>query len=227
MKSFLLICFAFCCTFNLMAGSYDLVSVPHKDIDGFLVPGSDATNTPEALQGLWFMDGNPLADEVISFASARFEPYVDAEGNSGYKALVPVYDEGIWTWHDNAYGRLLYGLVLKSRLEYLIEFNEDFSEGQVTPTFDPLILLPSIVVPPSMLVDFELNKVAEDEYARDSIILGQVSTYRFRRIVDGEGRRLPAYEDYVASILERGPINALIPICRKGDGDTLPTRCAF
>ena len=78
-----------------------------------------------------------------------------------------------------------------------------------------------------MLVDFELNKVAEDEYARDSIILGQVSTYRFRRIVDGEGRRLPAYEDYVASILERGPINALIPICRKGDGDTLPTRCAF
>ena len=67
-----------------------------------------------------------------------------------------------------------------------------------------------------------MTKVGENEYKRESIVLGQKSEYRFRRIVDGNGQRLPAYEEFV----EKAEVpNALLPVCRL-QGDTLPTACA-
>ncbi|RZA23949.1 MAG: hypothetical protein EOP10_11335 [Proteobacteria bacterium] len=62
-----------------------------------------------------------------------------------------------------------------------------------------------------MLIDFELNYVDGNEYSRDSVLLGRPHTYRFRRIVDGQGNRLPAYDEFV----EKAEVaNALLPILR-------------
>lgn len=208
------------------AGQYALESVPHEDIDQYLTIGSDATGTPENLQGLWWMDGNPLADEVVSFAGTSFEEIIEDGELVGYRTEIPVFDEGIWSWHDTLAGRVLYGLVLTQRLVYVGVFNTDFTYGEVTPTIKPLSVLPTVTIPRSMLVDFTMTQVNEDEWSRDSIVFGQASSYRFRRIVDGAGNRLPAYDDYITAIDSRGPANALLPYCKKDEGSVLPTACA-
>ncbi len=206
---------------------YSFISVPHEDVDAHLVPGSDKSETPDSLQGLWWMDGNPLPDEVVSMAGAKFTPVLEDGRVVGHEAYLPVYDEGVWTWHDSKEGEALYSAVRKFRLVYHIVFNTDFTEGTVYPTLEKWPTNKVVEIPASMLLSFTMKQVSPDEYSRDSVILGQPSQYRFRRIVDSQGRRLPVYQEYVASIKARGLTNALLPVCRdphlKSD---LPTVCA-
>lgn len=206
------------------AGNYQLVSVPHSEVDAHMTIGTDATGTPKNLQGLWWMNGNPLADEVVSFAGTQWETITDADGEiTGYVGTLPVYDEGVWSWHDSAAGRLLYTVVLKTKLVYVATFNKDFTYGQVKPTFQPIGVLPKIEIPPSMLVNFTMNQVSSEEFSRDSVVLGQPSQYRFRRIVDADGNRLPAFDEFVR-LAESA--NALLPVCLHKTDEQLPTNCA-
>ena len=56
------------------------------------VPIADArTGLPESLQGIFWMDGNPLPDKVVSFAASTW----DAENR---RTSIKVYGEGIWSW---------------------------------------------------------------------------------------------------------------------------------
>lgn len=212
---------------GLKPSPYQFDSIAHRDIDQVLVIGSDETNTPESLQGLWWMDGNPLPDEVISFASAQFEPKTDDNGNLFYEAAVAVYDSNIWSWHDTLAGRSLYRVVESQKLTYILRFNEDFTSASIIPRIKPVAVLGSLTIPQSMLITFDLNKLNEDEWSRDTVLFGQESSYRFRRIVDGDGNRLPAYDDYVKAIDERGPENALIPQCTTDLVLSLPSGCSF
>lgn len=208
-------------------GTYSFKVVPHADIDQHLVIASDATNTPKPLQGLFWLDLDALGDKVVSFASAQFEPITDADGNiTGYQSWIPVYDEGIWSWDDSKKGHDAYFGVSMSRLVYHAVFNPDFSSGTVQLNFRPVPGVPRIEIPNSCFLTFALNKVNEDEYSRDSVILGHKFKYRFRRIVDGDGRRLPAYDDYLASLERLGLVNARLPICEGNQNASLPTSCA-
>lgn len=204
----------------LAAGNFDLKSVPNTEVDQYLVPGSDEIGTPRNLQGLWWLNGNPLADEIMSFANAQWTTIEENGDVVGYRAEIAVYDEGIWAWHDSIAGRFLYNLVRKTHLTYVAKFNRDFTFGHITPVLAPVILLP-VEIPSSMLVDFTMTQVNENEYSRDSIVLGQKHNYRFRRIVDGEGKRLPAFEEFLSNA--EVP-NSLLPVCRLG-GDSLPSNC--
>ena len=212
---------------NALARSpYSLESVPHEDIDSYMTIGSDETNTPKNLQGLWWMDGNPLPDEVVSFASAQIEAIEEDGEIVGWEAYIPVYDEGIWTWHDSLAGRALYRAVEKNNLVYRGIFNADWTFGQVTPNVRLFSVLPNLNIPQSRLLDFSMTQVTENEWRRDSVLFGGESSYRFRQIVDGEGNRLPAYDEYVQSIKDRNIGDALMPVCTKDDGEFLPTSCA-
>jgi hypothetical protein len=136
------------------AGPYELISVPHEDIDSHLTIGTDANNTPKNLQGLWWMNGNPLADEVVSFAGAQWREVVEGGEVVGHEGTLPVFDEGVWSWHDSTAGRLLYSLVLANRLVYVATFNKDFTKGVVVPRINPIGPLPQVTLPPSLLVTF-------------------------------------------------------------------------
>jgi len=221
-----LLCLSPATGFAADIGNYMLQSVPHADIDQYLPLGNDSTGTPDNLQGLWWMDGNPLADEVVSFASATFVPVYGENGEVSYATTLAVYDEGVWTWHDSPAGRLLYDVVNRTKLTYYGVFNADFTFGQVTPIITPLPEGAPVALPPSMIVDFTMTKVAPDEWSRDSILLGKKYTYRFRRIVDGQGRHLPAWDDYIAYIGKNALENAIVPFCMiQSTVKTYPTAC--
>ncbi|MFW7379988.1 MAG: hypothetical protein ACOH5I_14335 [Oligoflexus sp.] len=205
---------------------YKMLSFPHEEVDSYLQIGNFLTGTPENLQGLWWMDGNPLADEVISFAGAKFDPIVENGELIGYGANIPVFDEGIWTWHDTLAGRFLYSLIQGAQVRYLAVFNPDFTYGEVVPYLQPLKPLPGFEIPSSMLVNFTMTQVDANEWSRDSVLLGQASSYRFRRIVEGDGTRLPAWDEFVAAINSRGPASALMPVCKNNPDKVYPTPCA-
>ncbi len=207
---------------------YTLASVPYRDIDQHLVIGSDATETPKALQGLWWMDGNPQADEVMSFANAKFKDIVVAGQVVGHEASLVVYDEGIWAWHDSDEGDRQARKAYKWRLVYHLVFNADYTQGKIEPILDP----PEgfrfgILIPKNPLANFTMDLVNEDEYVRDTKLLGKTNQYRFRRIVDGQGNRLPTYESFVQTVEADGVPNALLPLCNvEAEERTLPSACA-
>lgn len=194
-------------------GDYQMISVPHADIDSHLVIGNDETETPENLQGLWWMDGNPMADEVMSLGGVAFKELIVDGEVVGHEGLLPVYDERVWSWHNSLQGKGLYSFVNKSKLVYLLRFNKDFTFGKIIPTFRPIAFLPPVGIQEA-LVDFEMTQVNEDEWSRDSQAFGKQAKgqYRFRRIVAGNGQRLENWDDYIESLEERSVPDALLPI---------------
>ncbi len=202
---------------------YEYKVVDHEVAYTEMTVGSDATNTPEALQGIWWMNGNPLADELVSFASVKWEA-IEVDGEvTGYRGSLPVYDSKVWSWHASPEGVTLYELVRAAKLVYVAEFNKDFSYGIVTPTFK-LGVLP-LKIDPSKFLTFAMRKVSEDEYSRDSIIAGIPSQYRFRRLVDGNGILNETTFDEFLGLVEAK--KALFPVC-KADKEPaeLPSKCA-
>lgn len=207
---------------------YTLQSVPYRDIDQHLVIGSDASGTPAPLQGLWWMDGNPQADEVMSFANATFQDIVVGGEVVGHQATLVVYDEGIWAWHDSEEGERQARKAYKWRLVYHLVFNADYTHGKIEPILDP----PEgfrfgFRIPRNPLANFTMDLVNQDEYVRDTNLLGKSNQYRFRRIVDGQGQRLPLYESFVQAVEKDGVPNSLLPLCTvETDSRVLPSACA-
>jgi hypothetical protein len=200
-------------------GNFTLLSIPHREMDKNLPFGSDETHTPKNLQGMFWMDGNPLPDKLVSLAKVRFTDLRDQNGKiTGHRAYIPVYDQGVWTWDDTRTGNALYKLVHDVKLTYKVDFNADYTFGQVTPLVTLIPGLKRTAIPPSMLVDFTLTLNGPDEFSRDSILAGKKHNYRFRRVVDGTGKRLPAWDDFVRKMEEKNLPNGLIPVCNLDNG---------
>ncbi|MBC7658267.1 MAG: hypothetical protein H7249_01010 [Chitinophagaceae bacterium] len=203
------------------AQPYELRKIPLRDIDHQMAIGSDVTGTPKNLQGLWWMDGNPMADEVMSFASTEWTDILKDGEVVGHTASIPVYDQGVWSWHDSFAGRCMYEWALGAHLRYNLSFNEDFTDGHVTPEIKPFAMRHGMK-PSGHFVEFTMVKVPANEYRRDSTIGGRTRTYRLRRIVDGEGNRLPSFVDYLrgAEVEE-----LLLPFCKEDSNSSLPSAC--
>lgn len=206
-------------------GKYNLISIPNEHIDTMIQMGDADTKTPKNLRGLWWMDGNPLADKIISFTN-EFKDTKNKKGEiTGHKFVVPVYDQGVWVWDDTDKGRFLYKLVNDVKLTYQAEFNKDYTFGQVTPYVKPFVGTPH-KVPPSVLVDFTLTQKTPNEWSRDSTLLGTSHTYRLRQIVDENGKHLPAWDEFIVSMQQKGKGASLIPVCAgNSTGDDSPTDC--
>jgi hypothetical protein len=200
-------------------GNFTLLSIPHSQMDKNLPFGSDETHTPKNLQGMFWMDGNPLPDKLVSLAKLKFTDLKDQNGKvTGHRTYVPVYEQGVWTWDDTKAGHALYKLVHDVKLTYKVDFNADYTFGQVTPL---VTLAPGIkptAIPPSMLVNFTLTLKDPNEFSRDSVLAGKNYTYRFRRVVDGDGNRLPAWNDFTRRMEERNLPNGLIPVRTSDNG---------
>ncbi|NES84330.1 MAG: hypothetical protein F6K10_24585 [Moorea sp. SIO2B7] len=75
------------------------------------------TDLPEVLQGIYFMDGNPLPDDCLT---------LDASWNpETLTLLVKVFGTVQWTFHPSFAGRLLLQLVKLTRLVYDFRFQDN------------------------------------------------------------------------------------------------------
>jgi len=176
---------------------YRLVELDSVDADQALLRADDSTGTPPFLQGLWWMDGNPLPDKVISFARSPW----DAATRTTH---IDVYDEGIWSWHASLDGRALYEWVRTFELVYELTYDETLSFVTIIPTVK---VAGHRVAVPESVVKFTAERVDDDLWLRRSYLNGRLEhTYSLRRIVRADGERLPTYDDYVAAAPARSVV---------------------
>ncbi|MGQ4647873.1 hypothetical protein [Lyngbya aestuarii] len=150
------------------------------------------TKLPEILQGVFFMDGNPLPDDCLTMYDSRW----DADRLILYLA---VFAPRKWTFHDSIPGLILLRLVQFSQLIYEFQFeDETLRRAQITP-----VILGWRV--PKQIADFSLcreNNSNGDSWQRRTSLLGGLipNNYTLRRIVDKNGQYTPAFPDMLSKV---------------------------
>ena len=142
-----------------------------------LLSEEKTNDLPEILQGVFFMDGNPLPDDFIKFEGAQWD-----KTNKILK--LPVFGPLQWTFTNSASGRLLlYSAKLTSTI-YEIHFDDSFQGAQITPIILGLRI-------PKWLVEFSLVQINENTWDRNNSWLGGLFDnfgYTLRKILDGNGQ---------------------------------------
>ena len=109
-------------TINVLE-TFDTVNIAEE-----MLIGTGDTGLPEPLQGLWWMDGNPAPEVVVSLGGSIWD------ADSRTIAVSPT-DEGVWAYNDDLLGNLLYGLIqVPSQSGNVFQFNEDLTYADILLT---------------------------------------------------------------------------------------------
>eukprot|EP01063_Lacrimia_lanifica_P037914 TRINITY_DN7936_c0_g1_i1.p2 TRINITY_DN7936_c0_g1~~TRINITY_DN7936_c0_g1_i1.p2 ORF type:complete len:279 (+),score=118.09 TRINITY_DN7936_c0_g1_i1:52-888(+) len=163
---------------------------------------------PDSLLGLHFMDGNPLHDELVSFANCKWVP----EERSCY---MKTYGHRTWSFDAVRQGDFAYKLLRTFKFVYKFEFNEDMKSARAIPVPTVPVVNVDFQVP-SLALEFFMYENAEDaagSWTRNTTYVAgaiQAPEYQFRRIVDENGDKTAHWDGhYKASIGESGWQNTL------------------
>ena len=155
-------------------------SFPKTEIAKYQRAGTAATGTPSELQGIWWMDGNPLADETVSFADMDFKAEriflsTFAPNNfsfhSGKGPGDEEYKKGTELWQKGIAGRVVY------EFEFEGGKNTDYKKAVIYPivTFETGKIL-GFDLPlkvPKQFLKFTLEYVNDDYYRRNNYFFGR------------------------------------------------------
>jgi hypothetical protein len=152
------------------------------------------TNLPSILQGVFFMDGNPLPDDCITFYNQNW----DAQNRT---LVLPVFAPLQWTFHRSFLGWLLLRSVQLTRFTYKIQFDDDtLQRSQITPVALGISI-------PRWIIDATMCRENEspngDTWKRRNVWFGgvpRIGEYTLRRIVDPQGSYTPAFADMLTKV---------------------------
>jgi len=149
--------------------------------------GSSLTGTPAELQGIWWMDGNPIPDETVSFAGVDF---------SQERPLLPVFGSNNFSFHagldaassDTRHGNMAFSLAKNFSLIYEFNFIGGVSKydiAKIVPTF--ILKVGSIekrLRLSERILGFTMNRTGPHLYSRDNTVRGKpIDSYQLRRIL--------------------------------------------
>jgi hypothetical protein len=169
-----------------------LVSFASDGIETVLKPANGANGLPEALQGLWWLDGNPQKGSVVlTLQHASYDPATRT-------VTFPFNAPYTYSFIADADGQKDFDAGLKVNLVYKITFSEDYRhlqlQSQITIGGHTLTL-------PTEISNFTATLQEDGHWLRQSRVFGfPVPDYHMRRIVNASGQREPAYQNYLASI---------------------------
>jgi hypothetical protein len=163
-----------------------------KDIANWMKP-ENPSELPEILQGIFFMDGNVLADYCLTMSGGKWN-------SDDLTLTLPVFAPMVWSFHDSDEGKNLLDSVVENRLIYVIQFTDrTLYHARITPIWA------DVPVPPSKMVffmDIDENEPNGDIWYRTNSFNGNPPEkgYVLRRIADGKGNYLPAFENMLAKV---------------------------
>lgn len=159
----------------------------------FQIAGSDLTGTPRELQGIWWMDGTPLADETVSFANVDFtleKPILNVFGPNNFTyhggEIGDEYPKG-----DSLYkkGSQLHSITKALTLVYELEWvgtgGSKYEKARIVPAVRAKlgVLEKWLRISPK-IIEFTMTRQSEHVYSRDSSFFGKTTEgYSFRRIL--------------------------------------------
>ncbi|KAJ3328925.1 hypothetical protein HDU76_009023 [Blyttiomyces sp. JEL0837] len=197
----------FCLKYNTQdCRNFDLYQVKSEEIEKHIKIGTSANvapGVPSYLHGVFYMEGNPLSDEVLSAADGIWH-----EAEKAY--YIRVYDENNWSWDDSFSGRLLYDAVRTFGLTYKLTWDSS------NVTFvEPKFYLPAYVgneklTITDMFANFTIIPTADPNFfiRRSSFLTKPVADYQFIKIVDGNGVKTEKYNNVYLPRINAGPIVA-------------------
>eukprot|EP00884_Botryococcus_braunii_P014178 jgi/Botrbrau1/22761/Bobra.0132s0092.1 len=184
---------------------YKLEPCARVNISSCLYRGNSSNGLPESLQGIFWMDGIGLEDEAVGMAGV-WDPVKRSLAicpgctrNWAYKGTssqqVPPFN---W-WSPS--GAALYNLALWSGGIYELFLNKELTYGEVLPRFK---VLNQTIYVPSFLLNFSMVLQPDGSWYRESKLLfnlidSPTGRYTFRRIIDGQGRHGPFFQEWLAA----------------------------
>ena len=212
-------------------GTYELYTFYTKDTAKYMefadCEGKNANtgaDVPPEFSGLWWMDGNPASDYVASFGRSEWTSgactHETLENPQNGETMpckgslkIRVYDDNIWSWHDEALGRLVYSAVLGVQLTYTFECGGD-SDGKLTycqvyPSADlPIDFADKFYSVSKSLVSFDMTRAGDDMWIRNSAFgAGENSIidltdyphhYYLKKITNCDGTKGKHWDAYVS-----------------------------
>lgn len=174
-----------------MTGS--VVTQKFEDIATWMT-STQPTALPSVLQGVFFMDGNPLPDDCITLYNQAWDEKTNC-------LTLPVTGPTQWTFHNTILGWILLWAAKLSGFRYKIQFEDDSLQmAQVTPiTFG--IPVPRWIIDATMCQDDSAKQ--GELWQRKNVWFGglpRVGEYVLRRIVDEKGEYTPAFEDMLKKV---------------------------
>lgn len=155
--------------------------------------GEESKDLPEVLQGLFFMDGNPLPDDCITMYNSQWDA-------KNLTLLLQVFAPIQWTFHDSIAGRLLIYFVKLFRVTYEFHFDD---ETLKSAHIIPILLgfkVPKILA--NFLIVQDENTPNGDIWYRKNMLFGFSSSggYTLRRIVNKNGDYTPAFSNMLSKV---------------------------
>ncbi len=170
-------------------------SFDRQDIGKYQIAGSDKTGTPRSLQGIWWMDGNPISDETVSFAKVDF---------TSAKPLFPIYGVNNFSFHggdgspeakktnlgrDYSQGEQAFNMAIFTGAMYEFSFKNYESDPYGFGTILPVLTIRAAGFEQRFsisqnLFTFTLRKIDPDFYERETIVNGKTNEgYQLKRIL--------------------------------------------
>ena len=179
---------------DLVADNFQLseATFPREDIGKHQIAGSSLTGTPRPLQGIWWLDGNPVADETITFAHVDFtvdHPLLTVFGTDNFSfhaGMGPSLRKGEADRNDKQ-GMGAYHGAESFNIIYEFQFTDKttYASAKIIPTLIlPIGLIKKRIRVPQRIASFGFDKTGENEYTRTSSFVGKsVDDYYARRIL--------------------------------------------
>lgn len=144
----------------------------------------------EDFGGVWYMEGNPLADECLSFANMKW----DAKKKS---YISRVYEEAVWTWSPVRQGVELYTAVRTLALTYSMTKTNATTYHVKPLLYTPEYMIGTEIEVPEMVAEFDIVRTQDPNlWIRVTKFGGRpVSDYNFTRIVTADGSRTEKYNE--------------------------------
>lgn len=149
-------------------------------------------NVPKSFRGLWWMDGNPAAEVVVSFARSVYDK---SKGT-----MTSIYnDQDSYLMQPSIAGMAVWTafLAAKVKLQVRIPANVNMDNLKVGDRlFVDTGLLSNVIVKTSSL---PTTYVSDQHWKRET---GK-HCYNLRQIVDENGRKLPVYDRFVKNVMQQ------------------------
>ena len=155
--------------------------------------GEESKDLPEVLQGVFFMDGNPLPDDCITMYNSQWDA-------KNLTLLLQVFAPIQWTFHASIAGRFLIYFVKLFRVTYEFRFDDETLKSA-----DIIPILLGFKVPKflaNFLIEQDENTPNGDTWYRTNILFGFSSSggYILRRIVNKNGNYTPAFSNMLSKV---------------------------
>jgi len=170
-------------------------ALPSAAIDAGYEPpfalGTDENMDPKLKElgldftGIWWMRGNPVAEELVSFAGTT-------ANSSTYPATlaVPTSAKGHWSWNDDVVGNIILRYYSPNSPNRTVDFDFESAErGKVSTGLDEVPLI--------WVDEFPFAKINDDEWLRPTYFQNRSvfsqTNYTLTRVINGDGTPHPEY----------------------------------